>query len=346
MMKSILFSIVIVFSVVSYSEANTGDCINTSGNQRSNINLGAISLSQSTNVANHIIYDQEFSTTLLTATCDCPENWYVPTTKFSGNTNNFASFVDNFNGFTWYTLPGNSKFAYSFQVDLWNEWTGRTDRLSVPFDNFSNGVPESNCKGPATLSSLTRGRLQIRLLEPITGYEDFNAPVGYLKMRRAENPTSSTPVMRMVNVSATVFSGHYCGATGAFTNKYTFKTSFLSDFDDQMPSENDQIGRQTHITNIYCNYSNVPVEIEFTGDFSAYGLKTDLDGVEIKSVLSVGTFGTNYVINNVWNKFTTSLDSKGYKRIQFTSAPVLTKPKSQVTLGEYSATMRIRVNFK
>ncbi|TOJ35182.1 hypothetical protein CGI42_26185, partial [Vibrio parahaemolyticus] len=83
----------------------------------------------------------------------------------------------------------------------------------------------------------------------------------------------------------------------------------------------------------------IPVEIEFRGDFSEYGLKTNLDGVEIKSILSANVFGTNYIINNTTRKFQSSLDSNGLKRVQFSSAPILTKPKSQVTLGEYSATM-------
>ncbi|HBC3413369.1 hypothetical protein ACJO17_13110 [Vibrio parahaemolyticus] len=339
---SLLF---VIFPDVSY--AQTFNCVNTSGNQRTRVQLNTITLTQAQNVPNSIIYDQPYSTPLLTAECDCAENTWVAQTFFTGGTNPYATYVDNYDGSQWYTVPGSNVLAYALDTDIWNDSIGAYVKKDIPFTAYGNNVPESNCKGPSTLSSLTQGRLRIRLLNNIIGVEDINnSPIGYFRMRRGKSPDLSADLIRMVEINGQVFSGHNCFTTGAFTQKYTFKTSFLSDFDDQKISENTQIPPQTHITNIYCNYSNVPVEIEFTGDFSDYGLKTDLDGVEIKSVLSVGTFGTNYVINNVWNKFNTSLDSKGYKRIQFTSAPVLTKPKSQVTLGKYSATMRIRVNFK
>ncbi|HHY0535628.1 TPA: hypothetical protein ACVU5R_002731 [Vibrio parahaemolyticus] len=339
---SLLF---VIFPDVSYAQTN--NCVNTSGNQRTRIQLNTITLTQAQNVANSIIYDNTFKTPFLTAECDCAADLWIPLTFFSGDTNPHATYVGPYDGSQWYLLPGSKVLAYALEVDVYDEYQGSFVKLGVPFPPYGNNVPESNCKGPSTLSSLTKGRLRIRLLKPILGYESINnSPVGYFKMRRREAPDLSTDIMRLIEINGEISSGHYCHTSQAFTKKYTFNTSFLSDFDDQMPSENDQIGRQTHITNIYCNYSNVPVEIEFTGDFSAYGLKTDLDGVEIKSVLSVGTFGTNYVINNVWNKFNTSLDSNGHKRIQFTSVPVLTKPKSQVTLGEYSATMYMRVNFK
>ncbi|WP_159650415.1 hypothetical protein [Vibrio atypicus] len=339
---SLLFAI---FPDVSY--AQTFNCVNTSGNQRSVVQIGSITLTQAQNVANNIIYDNTFSTALLTAQCDCAVSWWVAETFFTGDTNPYATYVDNYDGVPWYSIPGTSNLAYSLETEIWNDWQSAFVKKTVPFGAYSNKTEESYCRGPSTLSSLTRGRLRIRLLAPIIGWQEINnSPLGYFKMRRRDHPDSSTAVMRLLEVNGRLSSGHYCNTTGAFNKKYEFKTSFLSDFDDQMPSENTQISPLIHVTNIYCNYSNVPVEIEFTGDFSEYGLKTDLDGVEIKSVLSVATFGTNYVINNVWNKFNTSLDSKGYKRILFTSAPVLTKPKSQVTLGEYSATMYIRVNFK
>ncbi|HCG9115645.1 TPA: hypothetical protein NJ600_004337 [Vibrio parahaemolyticus] len=339
---SLLF---VIFPDVSYAQTN--NCVNTSGNQRTRIQLNAITLTQAQNVTNSIIYDNTFKTSLLTAECDCAADLWIAQTFFTGGTNPYATYVDNYDGSQWYTVPGSKGLAYALEVDVYDDYQGSFVKLDVPFGPYGNYVQDYNCKGPTTLSSLTKGRLRIRLLQPILGYELIDSsPVGYFRMRRGQSPDSSTDIIRLIEINGEISSGHYCNTSGAFTKKYTFNTSFLSDFDDQMPSENDQIAPQTHITNIYCNYSNVPVEIEFTGDFSAYGLKTDLDGVEIKSVLSVGTFGTNYVINNVWNKFNTSLDSNGHKRIQFTSAPVLTKPKSQVTLGEYSATMYMRVNFK
>ncbi|WP_219583355.1 hypothetical protein, partial [Vibrio parahaemolyticus] len=70
-----------------YSEcslAGPGDCINTSGNQIADVRLGNVTLSQSTNTPNYIIYDQEVSTSLLTALCDCDENSYASHTRFSG----------------------------------------------------------------------------------------------------------------------------------------------------------------------------------------------------------------------------------------------------------------------
>ncbi len=348
MIKSVLYSMIMVFCVV-YSEcslAGPGDCSNTSGNQIVDVRLGNVTLSQSTNTPNYIIYDQELSTSLLTALCDCDENSYASHTRFSGVKNSYSSFVDDWNGFIWYTVPNTNYLAYSLEVDLYDESYGSFRRLNIPFSGYSNHVPESNCRGPSTLSSLTKGRLQIRLLRSIIGTESFDAPLGYFKMRREQTPTSSSPIIRRLGVVGSLTSGHYCGVTGSNSVKNTFKTEFLTGFGDQIPSENSFIPPLTTVVNIICNYSLIPVEIEFRGDFSEYGLKTNLDGVEIKSILSANVFGTNYIINNTTRKFQSSLDSNGLKRVQFSSAPILTKPKSQVTLGEYSATMYIRVNFK
>ncbi|TPA27684.1 hypothetical protein DXJ84_11240 [Vibrio parahaemolyticus] len=346
MMKFVLYIFMIAFTVANseYLYAYTGDCENISGNQRNDINLGVISLTQATNIANYIIYDQELTSETLVGLCDCDDS-FVQNTHFSGYLDH-STLVDNYAGLSWYTIPGNNSFAFSLEVDVYDGYSDRFERLTVPFSDFNNNTSEKICKGPSTLSSLTRGRLRIRLLKPIIGIEDLNATLGYFKMRRNQAPVSSSPVFRMINVKGTISSAHQCSVTGSFTSKYTFATTFLNDFDDYIPSINTQMPPIKHVSHIYCNYSNVPVEIEFLGDFSAYGLKTDLDGVEIYSVLSILTFGSNDVIRNVSNKFLTSLDSNGYKRIQFTSVPILTLPKSQVTLGEYSATMHIRVNFK
>ncbi|EJG0767608.1 hypothetical protein C4G84_RS27960 [Vibrio parahaemolyticus O5:K30] len=346
MTKFVLYIFMIAFTVVNseYLYAYTGDCVNISGNQRNDINLGVISLTQATNIANYIIYDQELTSETLVGLCDCDQG-PVQGTYFSGYQDH-STFVDNYAGLSWYTIPDNNSFAYSLEVDIYDNHTLNFERQSVPFSTYNTNTPENSCEGPSTLSSLTRGRLKIRLLKPIIGRENLDETLGYFKMRRSQAPVSSTPVFRMINVKGTISSAPQCSVTGSFTSKYTFATTFLNDFDDRIPSINTQMPPQTHVSNIYCNYSNVPVEIEFLGDFSAYGLKTDLDGVEICSVLSVLTFGSNDVIRNVSNKFLTSLDANGYKRIQFTSLPILTLPKSQVTLGEYSATMHIRVNFK
>ncbi|HHY0462637.1 TPA: hypothetical protein ACVU4W_004614 [Vibrio parahaemolyticus] len=348
MIKSVLYSTVMVFcgAYSEYSLAGPGDCVNTSGNQVADIYLGNITLSQSTNTPNHILYDKELSSTLLTAVCDCDENSYASHTRFSGDKNSYSSYVDNWNGFNWYSVPGFNYLAYSLEVDVYDESYSSFRRLNIPFSGYSNHVPESNCRGPSTLSSLTKGRLQIRLLRPVIGIENFDAPLGYFKMRREQTPTSSTPIIRRLDVRGSISSGHYCGVTGSNSVKHTFRTGFLTGFDDQIPSKNSSIPPLTTVVDITCNYSSVPVEIEFTGDFSTYGLKTNLDGVEIKSILSANTFGTNYIINNTTRKFQSSLDLNGLKRVQFSSGPILTKPQSQVTLGEYSATMYIRVNFK
>ncbi|MFA0105162.1 hypothetical protein AB4441_09090 [Vibrio splendidus] len=348
MNKWVLYTFVIVFTVVNseYLYAYTGDCINISGNEDYRVNIGDISLTKSTNIANSIIYDQELTIPSLRAECDCSESAEIPGTMFTGDTSSYSDFVDNYKGLSWYTIPHQDDFAYSLEVDIYDGVNDIFQRKGIPFPSFANNTPEYNCKGPVSTNSLTKGRLRIRVLKPILGKQKIFNPLGYFRMRRSQAPAPSSPIFLRILAEGTISSAHQCSVTGSFTSKYTFATSFLNDFDNEHPSFNTQIPSQTHVSNIYCNYSNVPVEIEFLGDFSNYGLKTDLDGVQIFSVLPISIFGKKYIIRNTENKFLTSLDSNGYKKIQFTSVPILTLPKPQVTLGEYSATMHIRVNFK
>ncbi len=348
MNKWVLYTFMIVFMVVNseYLYAYTGDCENISGNQNYTVNIGDISLTESTNIVNSIIYDQELTIVSLRAECDCTENANIHSTMFTGVPSSYSKFVDNYKGLSWYTIPLQDNVAYSLEVDIYDGVNDIYQRKGIPFPSFANNTPENNCKGPVSLNSLTKGRLKIRLLKPILGKEKVYNALGYFRMRRSQAPPLSSPIFLKILAKGTISSAHQCSVTGSFTSKYTFATSFLNDFDNQHPSFNTQIPYQTHVSNIYCNYSNVPVEIEFLGDFSNYGLKTDLDGVQIFSVLPISIFGKKYIIRNAENKFLTSLDSNGYKKVQFTSVPMLTLPKPQVTLGEYSATMHIRVNFK
>ncbi|HBC3391088.1 hypothetical protein P7M77_03075 [Vibrio parahaemolyticus] len=338
----IMFICVIYLGISNVSaEEPSYTCVNVSGNKQQIFNAN-INLQQKDNYTNSVIFDEIFDISPISVECECgSESETLYTTDFDG----FSAGGDfeYWNGELWYKLIGSEHLMYNFSTNIVLDNSNSMVWKSFNFNRIADSIPE-RCSGPSQLSSFTKARIRLRLIKPLVGNEIINNRIGNLYARRWAAGSRGTSIMNAY-LHGTVNSNHSCSAAVSSTN-VKFNTDFLSGFEDsQFPKTNPRISSQKVSTSLQCTYSDVPVEVELLGDFSDYGLKTNIPGVEIQITTGLGFDRSDLVTNNHRN-FDTMLDEKGRKTFEFNSLPILTKDKSLINPGQYGASLIIRTNFK
>lgn len=346
-MKRLFYGVILLslnFVLLKQASAQFGSCYSLNGKEVG-IPLD-ITLTEYNNYPGSIIFDEEVDTGVKQAQCDC--SGYVNSSYFGTDVKS----IPYQNGY-YYVPNTNNKLAYKYTMKVWDAWYSTDVWLDAPSLSTPNWSPENNCAGPSTFgASLRTGRLKIMLVEQLKEAIHLDALILSTKMRRTDNVTSSTPTFQDIRLKGIIDSGFECHVSNAHNMDVRFNTSFIDHYINSAGSSGTypitdryQTSEYTDFT-IGCNYSDVDVAIKFDGDLSNYGLKTNKDGLEILLTINQLIFGHQETITSFNNTFFTTLNYAGEKRILLGSEPAITKPQSQVELGEYEATLHVIVVFK